>query len=82
MHEIRQKPLAESEKRIEKYIFSLKNLLGTGSYATVYLGRSVNDDTPAAIKVIEKKIFANQYNLKNIQSEIEIMKKSKHENIV
>lgn len=35
-----------------------------------------------AVKVIDKKIFANHYNLKNIQSEIEIMKKVEHKNIV
>jgi serine/threonine protein kinase len=35
-----------------------------------------------AVKVIDKKIFANHYNLKNIQSEIEIMKKIEHRNIV
>ena len=35
-----------------------------------------------AVKVIEKKIFANKYNLKNIQSEIDIMKKVEHPNIV
>lgn len=35
-----------------------------------------------AVKVIDKKIFANKYNLKNIQSEIDIMKKIEHPNIV
>ena len=29
----------EGEKKIEKYQFSLKKLLGQGSYASVYLGR-------------------------------------------
>ena len=35
-----------------------------------------------AVKVIDKKIFSNAYNVKNIQSEIDIMKKVSHENIV
>ena len=35
-----------------------------------------------AVKVIDKKIFANKYNLKNVQSEIDIMKKIDHPNIV
>lgn len=35
-----------------------------------------------AIKVIDRKIFANAYNLKNIHLEIDIMKKIHHENIV
>lgn len=34
------------------------------------------------MKVIDKKIFSNAYNVKNIQSEIDIMKKVFHENIV
>ena len=32
--------------------------------------------------MIDKKLFLNAYNLKNIQSEIEIMKQVSHENIV
>ena len=32
--------------------------------------------------MIDKRIFANQYNIKNIHHEIEIMKKMQHENIV
>ena len=35
-----------------------------------------------AVKVIDKKIFSNAYNVKNIQSEIDIMKKVNHHNIV
>ena len=60
----------------------MNHLLGKGSYASVFLGRLITDGKPAAVKVIEKKIFANLYNLKNIHCEIEIMKKLIHENIV
>ena len=74
--------LKEGEKRIDKYIFSLNQVIGKGSYATVYLGRRIPDDIPTAVKVIDKKIFANTYNIKSIQSEIEIMKKVEHTNIV
>lgn len=31
----------EGEKKIDKYIFSLKAVIGQGAYATVYLGRSI-----------------------------------------
>lgn len=64
--ELFNRPLTEGEKKIEKYIYSMNHLLGKGSYASVFLGRSINDGKPAAVKVIEKKIFANLYNLKNI----------------
>ena len=62
------KNLQEGEKKIEKYVFSLNKPLGKGSYATVYLGRRIYDDLPTAVKVIDKKIFANAYNIKSIQS--------------
>jgi len=58
--------LSEGEKKIEKYIYSMNHLLGKGSYASVFLGRLISDGTPAAVKVIDKRIFANQYNLKSI----------------
>lgn len=60
----------------------MKNLLGKGSYASVYKGVSVIDNHIAAVKVIDQKLFANTYNFKTIQSEIEIMKKIQHKNIV
>jgi serine/threonine protein kinase len=44
----------------------------------VYLGRSIETSDPVAVKVIDKKIFSNAYNVKNIQSEIDIMKKVNH----
>jgi serine/threonine protein kinase len=72
----------EGWKRIEKYQFCLKKLIGEGSYASVYLGKCIDNGENVAVKVIDKKIFLNAYNLKNIQSEIDIMKMVHHENIV
>lgn len=60
----------------------MKNLLGQGSYANVYKGRIIETGEHVAVKVIDKRLFANSYNVKNIQSEIEIMKKVDHPNIV
>jgi serine/threonine protein kinase len=60
----------------------MKNLLGQGSYANVYKGRIIETNEHVAVKVIDKRLFANSYNVKNIQSEIEIMKKVDHPNIV
>lgn len=48
----------------------MKNLLGKGSYAYVYKGTSVLDNSVCAVKVIDQKLFANNYNFKTIQSEI------------
>jgi hypothetical protein len=68
MNEIKNRPLCEGEKRIDKYIVSMKTLLGRGSYASVYKGTSVVDNMPTAVKVIDQKLFANTYNFKTIQS--------------
>lgn len=62
------KNFQEGEKKIEKYVFSMHRVIGKGSYATVYRGRRITDDLPTAVKVIDKKIFANTYNIKSIQS--------------
>ena len=48
----------------------MKNAIGSGSYATVYKGKIVGTQEEVAIKVIDKKLFVNAYNLKNIQSEV------------
>ena len=48
--------------------FNMKNVVGTGSYATVYKGKLIGSTDEVAIKVIDKKLFLNAYNLKNIQS--------------
>lgn len=49
------------DKRIDHYAFSLKAILGTGSYSKVYLGTNENTKVPVAIKVIDKKTLKNQY---------------------
>ena len=48
----------------------------------MYWGKSLETGETVAVKVIDKKLFVNAYNLKNIQSEIDIMKMVCHENIV
>lgn len=58
----------ENWKRIDKYQINLKNLLGQGSYASVYLGRSTETGESVAVKVIERKLFMDSYSLKSIQS--------------
>lgn len=68
----------EGWKRIEKYQFNLNKVIGEGSYATVYWGKSIENGESVAVKVIDKKLFLNTYNLKNIQSEIDIMKMVSH----
>lgn len=58
----------ENWKRIDRYQVNLKKLLGQGSYASVYIGRSVDSGESVAVKVIERRLFMDSYNLKNLQS--------------
>ena len=58
----------ENWKRIDKYQINLKNMLGQGSYASVYLGRSTETGESVAVKVIERKLFMDSYSLKSLQS--------------
>jgi len=72
----------DSWKKIEKYQINLKKKLGEGSYASVYLGRNIESGENVAVKVIDRRQFMDSYNLKHLQSEIDIMKKVNHDNIV
>ena len=60
----------------------MRRLLGQGSYASVYRGRVIESGEPVAVKVIDKRLFSNAFNLKNLHCEIDIMKKVRHDNIV
>lgn len=60
----------------------MKRLLGQGSYASVYRGKVIETGQPVAVKVIDKRIFTSSFNLKNLHSEIDIMKRVNHRNIV
>ncbi|CAD8051474.1 unnamed protein product [Paramecium sonneborni] len=71
------------EKKISNYSFSLKAILGKGSYGTVYFGREMNSQLPVALKVIDHSKAQNYGQLyTSLHKEIEIMKRLKHPNIV
>ena len=49
-----------SDKRIDKYIFNLKDKIGEGSYATVYRGIDDKTKQKVAIKMLSKQLI-NKY---------------------
>lgn len=62
--------------------YSKKQLLGRGSFATVYLFTRRNDKKDFAVKILRKKSLTDE-NANKIEAEIEIMKTaSDHKNIV
>lgn len=40
------------DKKIDKYIFNLKDQIGEGSYATVYKGKDEKNGNKVAIKML------------------------------
>ena len=69
-------------KKVGDYTFHNANVLGEGSYSTVYLGQHEESKYPVAIKVIARKSLVDNYMYETLASEIEILKKLDHPNIV
>ena len=72
----------QPNKKVGIYSFNNQNILGSGSYSTVYIGK--NDDTQqiVAIKVITRQSLTDTYMFDTLVSEIEILKHLDHPNIV
>ena len=69
-------------KKVGIYTFHNQNVLGEGSYSIVYLGQNDETKQPVAIKVITRKSLVDNYMYETLLSEIEILKKLDHPNIV
>ncbi len=73
-------------QKIGKFEYSCdrSHFLGKGSFSEVFLGRSIDDDTPVAIKIIKtKNLTANAKKIINDEVEImELIKFDPHPNIV
>jgi negative regulator of PHO system len=71
-------------KRIgDKYEFSSADVLGRGSYATVYKGRDIATGAVVAVKVIEiGKFPPESRERKYLLQEIDIMKQIDHPNLI
>lgn len=75
--------LIKFTKDVGDYLISEKEL-GSGQYSKVYLGCLKNDMKKLiAVKVIEKSIFSeDQYTLMTLKRQYDVMKITKHDNIV
>ena len=83
-HHPRQRSVSHSylEKRINNYTYNTQNILGKGSYSSVYLGTDLNTNTAVAIKVIENHLLRDEFINNLINQECRIMKSLTHPNVV
>lgn len=70
------------EKKVDQYCFNYKALLGKGSFSEVYAGFDEDNGNIVAIKIINRKLLLDDYILKSLQQEIDIMKKMSNPNLV
>ncbi|CAD8163035.1 unnamed protein product [Paramecium octaurelia] len=72
-----------TDKRIDKYIFNVKDRIGQGSYAEVFKGTNEKTGEKVAIKMLSKSVInADDYLREGLIQEIKIMQKLKSPNIV
>lgn len=70
-------------KIIGNYSYEINKCLGEGAFGKVYEGMSRLNGQKVAIKKLDlRQIEGNEYLKKAINTEISILKKFKHENIV
>jgi serine/threonine-protein kinase len=67
--------LEEDPKRLSLSVYTLVDVIGTGSLGTVYKARSSKDDGWYAVKVVPRR---NVINLKSIGEKVEALKQVRH----
>ncbi|CAG9322509.1 unnamed protein product [Blepharisma stoltei] len=65
-----------------KHDYDLKSLIGSGSFANVYLAEDYEDSRTYAIKSIPKKLLLSKNNFQALCNEIEILRMIDHPGIV
>lgn len=70
------------EKKINNYTYQTNNLLGKGSYSSVYLGTDHDRNIPVAIKIIENSLLRDEYIHNLINQECLIMQSLAHPHVV
>ena len=73
-----------NEKHIENYSYIVTDILGKGTFGSVYKGKNVNTNETVAIKVIDKKSvnLKDPFLAESLKKEIKIMEKLKSPHIV
>jgi len=63
-------------------VYDLKEDLGKGAFSIVKLGVNKKSGEKVAVKIIDKKAAATEQDEKRLKTEVEILKKVNHPNIV
>lgn len=70
----------ETSNRIGNY--EIGNILGEGQFANVRLGTDLSTNKPCAVKIMNKSKIMSAAGLRRIQTEIKVLKRMKHPNVV
>lgn len=76
------KPSHKSAKKIDHYLYNLHDVLGQGSFSTVFIGKDIQTSIPYAIKVINTSSIKDPVSLVSLLQEIKILKSLKNPNII
>lgn len=77
-----QEPKSDKPKTVGRYRYNPGDLVGRGASGAVYAGRNIETGERVAVKVVDKLSFADSFCLEKLQSEVDIVQKLKHPNIV
>lgn len=69
---------------MDPYIVNINSSLGKGSFGEVWVGADIRNSQLVAVKQISTKLFKEDSEklLQSLKTEIEIMKKVQHDNLV
>jgi len=63
-------------------IYELKEEIGKGAFSVVHLAVSIKTGEKVAVKIIDKKEASAEQDEKRMKTEVDILKRVKHQNIV
>ncbi len=69
-------------KKIENYIFNLKEKIGEGSFSRVYKGTNIHNQSTVAVKKVRVSDVKSKIARRLLECEVNILKEVKHPNII
>lgn len=69
-------------KKIENYVFDLREKIGEGSFSRVYRGTNIHNNTTVAVKKVRVGDVSSKIARRLLEWEVNILRQVKHSNIV